>query len=150
MQFLSHKKNALLFLLLVFVLTLYGCNSNLKYEQWKDSYKIFGDGEYQLLQYKDSKGIKKLDLRNMDRNCTILVNVQSYEIDGNQVVLHGKCPAYEHQMVDMIVILNTKDNSVKMIFKEKIISAETSKALERYLSFYMSNKPILLELNTQP
>ena len=88
MQFLSHKKNALLFLLLVIVLTLYGCNSNLKYEQWKDSYKTFGDGEYQLLQYKDSKGIKKLDLRNMDRNCTILVNVQSYEIDGNQVVLH--------------------------------------------------------------
>ena len=142
MQALFHKKPIIEFLLvLFFVLVLLGCGDHLKYGRWKDSHEAFGDGEYQLLQ-STSNHVRTFALFNMDRDCEILLNVQSYEVDGNLVVLQGKCPAYEYRMLDMIVTLNTEDNTVKMLFKDNENAAEAIKELERYLSIHMANKPI--------
>ena len=145
MRFLFQKKPILvLFLILIFVLVLHGCGSRLKYGRWKDSHEAFGDGEYQLLKttYND---VRTYNLFNMDSNCEILVNVQSYEVDGNQVVLQGKCPAFGYRTLDMILTLNTEDNSVKMIFKDNEIPDEAIKELEQYIAISFPDKPISVE-----
>lgn len=145
MKVLFHKKPVLVvFLILIFILVLHGCGSHLKYSRWKDSHEAFGDGEYQLLQ-STSNNVQTFALFNMDRNCEILVNVQSYEFNGNQVVLQGKCPAFGYRTLDMILTLNTEDNSVKMVFKDNEIPDEAIKELEQYIAISFPDKPISVE-----
>ena len=142
---MKHRTLALLSMIAVILSAFSACGSGLRYERWKDSHAVFGDGEYQLLRGGDGE----LDLMNCDTHSGVLYHVRSYKTIGNQVYFYGKMPTDYRSDYDMFLILELETNAVHMIIDDASVPAEEIEDTKRCISICFPEKPITILLLTE-
>lgn len=142
---MKHRTLALLSMIAVILSAFSACGSGLRYERWKDSHAVFGDGEYQLLRSGDGE----LDLQNCDVNTWVLYHVRSYKTIGDKVYFYGKTPTDYHSDYDMFLILEPETNTVQMIIDDASVPAEEIENLKSRVSYYLPEKQITILLLTE-
>lgn len=110
------KKKYIIIYFLLFIFILGACSSkyNIVYKPGKDTYKLFGDGTYQLLSsavYDDNNNIisKRYGLFNCEYGTPILFNVLDYEKNKEVVCFIGK----EEDGDQVFIVLYIDSNIIK-------------------------------------
>lgn len=132
-QFYKHSKMTVLFICVLAGIVFSGCGDGIKYDQGKDSYKAFGDGEYQLLRYTSISGERELCLTNCRIHTTVLNDVKQFSVDDAYGYFLGDCPFYESQSSQIYVLLRLDDNHISLIY-DTPEDAELIGAMERFTS----------------
>lgn len=132
-QSYKHSKMIVLMICVLAGIVFSGCGDGIKYDQGKDSYKAFGDGEYQLLRYTSISGERELCLTNCRIHTSILNNVKQFSVDDAYGYFWGDCPFYESQSSQIYVLLKLDDNHISLIY-DTPEDAKLIGAMERFTS----------------
>lgn len=148
-------KKYLVFIFVILLLFITACNTEKKYDEWKDTHKVYGDGTYQIFNQKrddvDIKGISN----SKYHQCIIDEILSMKDIDG---ILYVNGKFTEHTVY---AIINTVNNTVKyyaelqeddvlgMTNINDLISSGTFELLQSYNDFSDEEKAILNSLNNK-
>ena len=148
-------KKYLVFIFVILLLFITACNTEKKYDEWKDTHKVYGDGTYQIFNQKrdgvDIKGISN----SKYHQCIIDEILSMKDIDG---ILYVNGKFTEHTVY---AIINTVNNTVKyyaelqeddvlgMTNINDLISSGTFELLPSYNDFSDEEKAILNSLNNK-
>lgn len=66
-------KKYLVFIFVILLLFITACNNEKKYDEWKDTHKVYGDGTYQIIHQENKK-----ILTNCKHNQCVLTTIDNY------------------------------------------------------------------------
>lgn len=146
-------KKYLVFIFVILLLFITACNTEKKYDEWKDSHNVYGDGTY-VSYHSTRDGKNVFGINNTVCKQSVVEEILAEKTYDKKVYIYGMFYPYEVYMV-----IDTNNNKAKYYPKmseddvlgmtniNDLISSGTFELLQSYNDFSDEEKAILDSLN---